>query len=255
VRKFVGDRYRIVAHLLTVKASIFLGALGFLVASLILTSNMATGYSAQVNTWVGFSSGAVYNYGWHHNDNNYSAMDFSGPAEGTAVKHQASLSATQTDDARFVYYRSGSCKVIAYPQYEYTPGGWATRSGVDVHYLHMDNRIADGSHSPEMDTWGESVSVQIGTNGNCGTSAVHLHQSGNIYSDVEWAFLGADSCWGDSTYYCPGSSWKADNGGVCPPSGWSGTAVKSGTIPRYECQTWSIRSAPGASNSLFYLWW
>jgi len=207
-------------------------------------------------------TGTLYNYGWHHTDTaGWSALDFSGPSEGTTVYFKAQLVANQPYNTRWHFARIGSCKVQAQAQYEYAPGSWGLRLYNQVDYLHIANRLADNSTSGSVSSNGQTVSQWVGTQSDCGTSGVHLHHGANLPGNVTWAYSGADTCWGSSGY-CPGSSWKQDNGlpttSTCNGSeGWAGTyGAVSGTDTKYICQSWSVRTnSPAAADAIFFLNW
>ncbi len=140
-----------------------------------------------------------------------------------------------------------------------SPGVWLLRSGTQVQYLHIDNPIDNGEHSNIIKNSGETVTEKVGTNGNCGTTPVHLHQSGNTGSNVVWA-RNDDSCWGVAGD-CPGT-WKADNDlpteSTCDPEveGWDGYETVSGNNTKYACQEWSLlTNAPAQSSPIFKLQW
>lgn len=235
-----------------------------LVAVQLVPSGSAEATSTQVGIRPGLTGSTLYNYGWHHNDNGYGALDFSGPASGSDVSLRAQLLQTQADLTRWVFTRIGSCKIEAQPEAEYLPGAWAIWPQRQVQYLHIDNRIASNSVSSAVKNSGATVTKKVGEHGDCGTGDVHLHQSGATtsgYGLVTWAYGGADSCWGSASV-CPGSNWKEDNGqptaSTCDGSeDWSGNyATVSGNNSKYACETWSIRTnSPSSSAYVFYLWW
>lgn len=197
--------------------------------------------SLQYSVYPGLiNSGGLAEYGWHFDEGGYpwfGARDYNG---ASYAYFRANLNQTQSLQTRWKLTHHGVCGVRVNQQQLYWYG-WVDNSGTDFHYLHLSWRPSSPTYTAVVQGYGDNVATYVGTLDYCGTSELHLHQSGDLSgpSYVYRVPYSNDTCWVDSDVgQCP-STYRVDNGSSCPPSSWSGYGGVSGTIARYSCELWS----------------
>lgn len=254
----IGNRVGLEARLALLAASI-----GVLVGVL-LSAPRAEAASLQVLHYPAQQHTGLFDYGWHFDEtgNSFGARDYNYSGDGSSDWEtlRVKLDQTQTYAIRWKI-TPRTCGVTAVQQQNTTGSTWITNGGTEMHFLHMQDstRITttsgtDPYYTTSIKNAAATLSVNLGQQGLCGTTAYHTHHSADL-SSTSFLFrviYPGDTCWVDSdTWHCP--STYRDH--LTCTSGTTTTGfTKSGNFTEYFCETWSNQSQ-SKDNAAFHLIW
>ena len=200
-------------------------------------------------TWTvypGLPNSSIADYGWHYDElagPQWGARDYSYAGDaGANVVLSVKLTQTSTYSLRWRFdSTSASCTVKATAQ-AFVFNTWVDVAGTEMHFIHLSDRVANGTTTSTVKNSGSTVFVYLGHVDLRGTQEHHSHESASASSGTRMfaVHYTDDTCWSDNaatyTYQCSGGLvYRAHtNGTGCPPGAWNGGYwTYSGTITQY----------------------
>jgi hypothetical protein len=228
------------------------------------TAHAAT---ATWNVYPGFAVSGIYDFGWHFDESpQYGAQDYNFVNDINAnVVFSAKLSQTSAYPLRWRFdSTTKTCTVIVVAQ-AFVFGGWYDVAGTEMHYIHLTERVANGTVTATIQSNGSAVLNYLGHAGNCNifVNAYHVHQSADLSTGSRMfrVWYTDDTCWSDTagqnSYQCPGGNFILDNQNYspCPPGQpqFARGAI-SGPLARYNCEEWSKQNRDYTLRAFYGVW-
>ncbi len=240
------------------------------VALVAVSSGGRTAHAATASweVYPGFAVSGIWNYGWHFDESSgpqYGAQDYNFVNDTNAnIVFSAKLTQNAVYPMRWRFDSTRACTVKVFTQ-TFVFGGWYDVAGTEMHYIHLTEKVADGTVTATIQNNGAGVFSYLGHAGYCDIppNGYQAHQSADLSTGSRMfrAWYTDDSCWSDTagqnSYQCTGGNFILDNQtySPCPPGQpqFARGAI-SGPLARYYCQEWAKQNRNYALKAFYGLW-